>query len=64
MEYDSDLTDLSEEYAPGPSNGKKTAAAKTGYKPRNVLRPPKTSTYAAWSLYEWIQNGEIELEPE
>lgn len=63
MDYDSDLTDLSEEYAPGPSNGKKTTA-KPGYKPRNVLRPPKTSTYSAWSLYEWIQSGVIELEPE
>ncbi|KAG8934386.1 hypothetical protein FRC01_003343 [Tulasnella sp. 417] len=64
MEYDSDLTDLSEEYAPGPSNSKKTTTARPGYKPRNVLRPPKTSTYSAWSLYEWIQNGGIELEPE
>ncbi|KIO32185.1 hypothetical protein M407DRAFT_215001 [Tulasnella calospora MUT 4182] len=64
MEYDSDLTDLSEEYAPGPSNSKKTAAARPGYRPRNVLRPPKTSTYSALSLYEWIQNGGIELEPE
>ncbi|KAG9050694.1 hypothetical protein FS837_003032 [Tulasnella sp. UAMH 9824] len=64
MEYDSDLTDLSEEYAPGPSSSKKTTAARPGYKPRNVLRPPKTSTYSAWSLYEWIQNGGIELEPD
>ncbi|KAG8892891.1 hypothetical protein FRC00_011354 [Tulasnella sp. 408] len=64
MEYDSDLTDLSEEYAPGPSSSKKTTTARPGYKPRNVLRPPKTSTYSAWSLYEWIQNGGIELEPD
>ncbi|KAG9015874.1 hypothetical protein FRB90_004334, partial [Tulasnella sp. 427] len=59
-----DLTDLSEEYAPGPSKSKKSTVPKTGYKPRNILRPPKTSTYSAWSLYEWIQSGTIELEPE
>ena len=58
MEFDTDSdSELTDEYVPGP-------APKTGYRPRNIMKPPLQSTFSADSLYQWINNNYIELDPE
>jgi len=71
MEVDSgsDLTDidqLDQEVTPSQVTPAKRKAAtrKKEYRPTGSLQPPHLSNFSAYSLYDWINNDLIELEPE
>ncbi|KAG8896410.1 hypothetical protein FRB99_008901 [Tulasnella sp. 403] len=58
MDSDSDLSDLDQEYGVDPPSAPDT------YIPRHVLRPPVNGTYSTESIHQWINAGDVELEPE
>ncbi|KAG8997185.1 hypothetical protein FRB95_005214 [Tulasnella sp. JGI-2019a] len=60
METDSDFSDLSDDYT--PQTAKKTPQ-KDAYRIKKALKPPITGTYAAESIYRWIDQGRVDLEP-
>ncbi|KAI0660141.1 hypothetical protein C8Q70DRAFT_914298, partial [Cubamyces menziesii] len=65
-DWDSSLTELSsdeDEYIPAPKK-KRPSKAKTEYKVTNYLRPYRTTTYTAKSLYDQIVDNTIILDPE
>ncbi|KAL6301876.1 hypothetical protein BKA93DRAFT_919266 [Sparassis latifolia] len=66
-DFDSDLTELSsdeEEYIPASQKKRAPAKAKNDYKIQNALRPPRTTSYTAKSLYDQIIDNSIRLDPE
>ncbi|KAI0699490.1 hypothetical protein C8T65DRAFT_659370 [Cerioporus squamosus] len=69
-DWESSLTELSsdeDEYVPSKASKKKKAPprqAKSEYKVTNSLRPYRTTTYTAKSLYDQIIDNTIHLDPE
>ncbi|OBZ73327.1 hypothetical protein A0H81_07172 [Grifola frondosa] len=68
-DFESDLTELSssdEEYIPvslKPQKKKAPSKPNAEYKVTNALRPPRTTSYTARSLYDQIIDGAIILDP-
>ncbi|TDL23515.1 hypothetical protein BD410DRAFT_897562 [Rickenella mellea] len=65
-EEDSDLTDIENSITGSPKPGRGNAKNKSSssYRVTNALKPPRTTSYTAKSLYDQMYQGDIDVDPE